>query len=158
MTTVFELMARCIDDRFSPPGYDPEWTVQGDLALLEWASLGSMRWERNPEKSGTTLLVLLPPPFLPLVEQLHAEGWRRGDRHLPGLQGWKVIVYRREGDAEVRIECAIYGRDFPDKSPNQPFFGDPIPPFPDAERGTPEYEAWTAAVEEWYRKWREDEW
>jgi hypothetical protein len=158
---VFGLMERVVDERFSPPGYkSPQWTVTGETAVMRWESLGSVFTRASENGSGRTLVIHQPPPFLPLVEQLNAEGWRRGDSYLSGAPAWDLYAYIRDEatDAEVRVECAEFHDNWPGKNTVIPFFADPCPRPPPNMRSPKQMDAWAAEVREWERKCREGEW
>ncbi|WP_280368000.1 hypothetical protein [Nocardia abscessus] len=152
---IFRLMAERIDERFTPPGYrPPQWSVRGNTAVLEWDLLGGIYTR------GTTLVIKPAPPFIPLTEELRAEGWKRADHHLSGAPGWLLYTYLRDEEtgAEIRVEAAEYYDAWPEKNGAVPFFADPPPPLPPARCGKRRREAWRAEYLEWERKYRADEW
>lgn len=152
---IYQLMTERIDDRFSPLGYPaPEWTIRGNVAVLDWDSMSGM-W-----LDGTTLKILSPPSgFIALTGQLRVEGWKRGDEHLRGGFGWRIYTYFREQEtgAEIRVEATEFYDSWPEKNGAIPFFASAPPPLP-SRAGKNQRAAWLAEHEEWQRKCREDEW
>lgn len=147
---LFQLMAERIDERFSPSQRRfPRWTIHGNTAVLDWDSMGGMYLR------GTTLVVVPRPDFVPFTEELKAEGWKRGSRHLDGGGGWIVYAYLRdeEAGAEIRIEASEFYSSWPDKRSAIPFFAPELPPLPRRMN-----KKWKAEYDEWQEKCREDAW
>lgn len=149
--SVFALLAEVVDDRFAPRGYaDPCWTVVGSRALLDWDAFGSMRVRPGQRQPGRQDLVLVaPPPFLPLVQALHAQGWRRGgwsDGHL-----WQLYAYLRRDGSEVRVTGSVDAPGHSGMDGLWPFFSPPPPALSRRKGFVDEYQ-------EWVRRGREDAW
>ena len=149
---VFELLAQQVNDRFAPAGYPPpRWEVVGSKAVLNWDQFFRTSLAPNSEHPGAhTLVVTLPPPLLPLIEALHAEGWKRGgwyeEFHL-----WRLYAYLRVGEVEVRVNGSVAQADHPDRNTMSAFWSPPPPELSRRKGFAEEYF-------EWQRKGREDEW
>lgn len=92
-----------------------------------------------------------PPDFLPVIDFLHKIGWKRGGWH---DIIWNAYVYYQAGDLEVRLLGGI--RDRPDGRDDtiNSLFAPEQPPLPARGGG----KKLIAAIKEYDRKCREDEW
>jgi hypothetical protein len=149
--TIFHFMARHVDHRFDPdPTGPPRWVITGDHALLDWSQFLRHSLRPSLQQPGKEILVIrIPPPLLPLIEELHAKGWRRGGWWDHGV--WEVYAYLRQDQMEIRI-CGFVGeQEAGDRDTMHAFWGDPPPKISRRKSFKGEYD-------EWNRKNREDEW
>lgn len=127
------------------------WKIKGNKATVHVGELGKMGLVPHPDKPGKQILVVVPaPPILPLVERLHAAGWKRTG-HIGDGPWWDVSVYLKRDGAELRITGMELLDDHPDKTGAIPFFADPPPPLSRKKSFKADYEAWE-------RKCHNDEW
>lgn len=128
------------------------WQIRGDCALANLDDLGDTYLKPSPEHPGKQILVVVrPPEVLPLINRLHASGWKRGSTDFTGGPAWVLYAYLRRDGAEVKVAGLTLNREDGITNTAIPYFAPEPPSLSRKKSFLPEFR-------EWERKCREDEW
>lgn len=129
------------------------WRIDGNFAMANLEHLAEERTVPDPDHPGRQILKIKPAPkVVPIINRLHAAGWKRGD--IPqGCGFWVVYADLKKDGAHIRVAGMAHqdDREVGHDNTAVPFFAPEPPPLGRGKK-------FLAAYHEWERKCHEDEW